>query len=256
MKRAKWHQPAPAAAGDATAPDDVVLGALAKALDPSQVQDLRLSVEQQRLAGRSNMYVVRSEAPVGGHSRWVVKQPHIEWSQDDVDNPLTAHGEFSALQRLHAHFEPLDAPFRVPAPVAYLPALDAFAMEYVAGVTIKDLLSYRSALRPATLVGGLTAAGAFLRHLHALEDLPPTDVDLREEAQKVLAVADEKLHPLGLSLPARVRRTMVEFPALTVTSPQVRLHGDFGPATIPPTKNSSTFGPTAALLAPVNPASG
>ena len=253
MKRAKWHQPAPAAAGDATAPNDVVLGAFSHALDASQVQGLRLSVEQQRLAGRSNMYVVRSEAPVGGHSRWVVKQPHIDWSQDDVDNPLTAHGEFSALQRLHAHFEPLDVPFRVPAPVAYLPELDAFAMEYVAGVTIKELLSYRSALRPVTLLDGLTAAGAFLRHLHALEDLPPTDVDLREEAENVLAVAEEKLHPLGLSLPDRVRRTMVEFPALTVTSPQVRLHGDFGPANILLAKDGTTVGLDAALSAVGDP---
>jgi aminoglycoside phosphotransferase (APT) family kinase protein len=133
--------------------------------------------------------------------------------------------------------------------VAYLPELDAFAMEYVAGVTIKDLLSYRSTLRPATLLDGLAAAGAFLRHLHALEVLPTIDIDLRDEAKKVLAVAEEKLHPLGLSLPGRVVRTMNELPALTVTSSQVRLHGDFGPANILLANDGSTVGLDAALSA-------
>jgi aminoglycoside phosphotransferase (APT) family kinase protein len=122
-------------------------------------------------------------------------------------------------------------------------------MEYVAGVTIKDLLSYRSAVRPAALLDGLTAAGTFLRHLHAIEELPAVDVDLQAEAQQVLAVAEEKLHPLGLALPDRVRRTMVEFPAITVASPQVRLHGDFGPANILLANDGSTVGLDAALTA-------
>ena len=249
MKRAQWHRPEHAAGSDRAAPSapDVVLSALSRALDASQSHDWHLSIERQRLAGRSNIYVVRSETPVRSHSRWVVKQPHTAWSQDDVDSPLTAHEEFLALQRLHAHFKRMDVPFRVPTPVANLPELDAFAMEYVAGVTIKDLLNYRSALRPANLLDGLSAAGTFLRHLHALELLPTVDVDLRGEAEKILAVAEEKLHPLGLSLPDRVRRTMVEFPALSVTSPQVWLHGDFGPANILLAEDGSTVGLDPAL---------
>jgi hypothetical protein len=82
---------------------------------------------------------------------------------------------------------------------------------------------------------------------------PPIHVDLREEARSVLAVAEDKLHPLGLSLPDRVRRTMVEFPALTVTSPQVRLHGDFGPANILLAKDGTTVGLDAALSAVGDP---
>jgi len=250
MKRAQWHAPNPVVGSEeGAAPEsDLVLGALSRALDASSDHDVHLSIEQQRLAGRSNMYVVGSDTPVGGHSQWVVKQPHVGWSQDDVDNPLTAHGEFLALQRLQTHFEGMD-PFRVPTPVAYLPELDAFAMEYVAGVTIKDLLSYRSTLQPATLLDGLTAAGAFLRHLHAIDELPAVEIDMQDEARQVLAVAEEKLHPLGLSLPDRVRRTMVEFPAMTATSPQVRLHGDFGPANILLAEDGSTVGLDAALSA-------
>jgi len=116
-------------------------------------------------------------------------------------------------------------------------------------VTIKDLLSYRSTLQPATLLDGLTAAGAFLRHLHAIDELPAVEIDMQDEARQVLAVAEEKLHPLGLSLPDRVRRTMVEFPAMTATSPQVRLHGDFGPANILLAEDGSTVGLDAALSA-------
>lgn len=250
MKRGQWHRPVPAACSEDTPREpDAVLAALSRELDASSHthDDWNLSIERQRLAGRSNIYVVRSATPVRGHSRWVVKQPHTEWSQDDVGSPLTAHEEFLALRRLHAHFERMDVQFRVPTPLAYLPELDAFAMEYVAGVTIKGLLSYRSALRPADLLAGLTAAGTFLRHLHALELLPTVDVDLKQEAEKVLAVAEEKLHPLGLSLPDRVRRTLVELPVMMVTSPQVWLHGDFGPANIILEEDGSTVGLDAAL---------
>lgn len=249
VKGGKWHRPAPGpvAAADASARTDAVIDALSRALGASQSHGAGFSVARQRLAGRSNMFVVSSETPVGGHRRWVVKQPRTEWSQDDVDSPLSAGEEFAALQRLSAHFAPLDVALRVPAPVAYLPELDAFAMEYVDGETIKDRLSPRVSPRPSSLLGALTAAGDFLRHLHALEALPPIEVDLREEASKVLSVAEEKLHPLGLSLPDQVRRTMVDFPALTVTSPQVRLHGDFGPSNILLAGDGSTVGIDAAL---------
>lgn len=254
MRRAAWHTPDPLAeACPAAGAADAVLDALSEALEPSSGPRSPFEVEQQRLAGRSNMYVVRRTMAGSADQRWMVKQPHVGWSQDDVDSPLSALGEFVALRRLHAHFEPLGVPFRVPAPVAYLPALDAFAMEYVPGVTVKGLLSYRSALRPAALLAGMSAAGAFLRHLHTLEDLPAAEVDLREEAQQVLAVADEKLSPLGLSLPDSVRRTMADFPALKVTSPQVRLHGDFGPANILLATDGTTVGLDAALSAVGHP---
>ena len=254
MKRSQWRQPLDVAESKAgSTPPHEVLTALSRGLDGSQGRDCDLSIERQRLAGRSNIYVVRAQAPIRGHVRWVIKQPHIEWSQDDVGSPLSAQEEFLALQRLHDHFKRLGVPVRVPTPIAYLPEIDALAMEFIAGPTIKDLLHYGSVLRPATLLDGLAAAGTFLRHLHALEVLPTVEVDLREEAEKVLAVAEEKLHPLGLALPYRVWRTLVDFPAVRVTSPEVWLHGDFGPANIILAKDGSTVGLDASLAAVGHP---
>jgi aminoglycoside phosphotransferase (APT) family kinase protein len=249
LKPGQWHRPINSAGTGATAVHEAILGALARALGSSQGHDWQWSIERQRLAGRSNIYVVRGLTPVSGQIHYVVKQPHTQWSQDDVGSPLTAHDEFVALERLDAHFTKMDVPFRVPSPVVFLPEIDGFAMEYVTGPTIKDLLSYRSVLRPSPLLDGLTAAGTFLRHLHALEVLPTVVVDLKGEAEKVLAVEEEKLNPLRLSLPDRVRRTMVEFPALNVTSQQVWLHGDFGPSNILLAEDRSTVGLDPALHA-------
>ena len=249
MTGARWRRPAHAPGAGRPAPPgpDEVLPALSRALGAPQGQDVGLSIVWQRLAGRSSIYVVRSPRPIDGHSAWVVKRPNMGWTQDDVDSPLGAHDEFVALQRLHAHFSSTDVPVRVPTPVAFLPELDAFAMEYVSGGTVKDLLRYRSAAQPAVLLDALAASGAFLRHLHALETLPVVQVDLKREADAVLEVAEEKLHPLGLELPLSVRRTLTEFPRLAATSPQVWLHGDFGPSNILLATDGTTVGLDAAL---------
>jgi aminoglycoside phosphotransferase (APT) family kinase protein len=235
-------QPAPDPTGEP------LLQALARALD-LPAASRTLTIERQRLAARSNICVVSSPVPVQGRRRWVVKQPHTGWSQDDVSNPLGAADEFDALRRLHEHFTGLGLPFRVPEPVAFLPDVDALVMEYVEGVTVKDLLSYASVPRPAMLLDGLAASGAFLRHLHTLDALPHVEVDLREQAEQVLAVAEEKLRPLGLDLPEPVRRTLHDVPRIRVTSPQVRLHGDFGPANILLAHDGSTVGLDPALSA-------
>jgi aminoglycoside phosphotransferase (APT) family kinase protein len=223
--------------------------AVARAVDLPTATGSGLTIDRQRLAGRSNIHVVSAPGPGPGRRRWVVKQPHTEWSQDDVSNPLSAQHEFEALRRLHQHFAGLGLPFRVPEPVAFLPEVDAVVMEYVDGVTVKDLLHYGSLSRPRMLLDGLSASGAFLRHLHAMEVFPEVEVDLKEQAEHVLEVAEAKLHPLGLDLPERVRRTMLELPRVRVSAPQVRLHGDFGPANILLARDGSTVGLDPALEA-------
>jgi aminoglycoside phosphotransferase (APT) family kinase protein len=237
------EQPGP---GSAT---EGLLHAVGGALDLPSGSRSDLTIERQRLAGRSNIYVISSPDSGRGRGPWIVKQPHTEWSQDDVSNPLGARQEFEALRRLHEHFTGLGLPFRVPEPVAFVPDVEAVVMEYVDGGTVKDLLGYGSLLRPRRLLDGLTASGVFLRHLHTLDDLPEVEVDLKAEAEQVLAVAEEKLRPLGLDLPEQVRRTMLEFPAARTRSPQVRLHGDFGPANILLARDGSTVGLDASLEA-------
>ncbi len=244
MTSGQWQRPAPSTSEGT---HHGVLDALSRAMDTSQDPAWRFSVETQRLAGRSSIYVVRGERPGRPPARWVVKQPHPEWAQDDVDNPITAEDEFAALGRLDSHFRDLGVPFRVPTPVAFLPDVDALVMEHVDGRTIKDLLHYGSLRHPRTLLDGLAAAGTFLRHVHALEALPPVEVSLRHEAHQVLAVAEEKLHPLGLALPDRVRRRLEQFPEVEVSSPQVWLYGDFGPSNILLERDGSTVGLDMAL---------
>lgn len=230
--KGRWQRPIPAAGSQHVAgAGQEVLGSLSRALEPEHGH-VDLFIERQRLAGRSNIYVIQARNPAQAQVHWVVKQPHTDWSQDDVANPLTAAGEYAVLQRLDDYLRHIGGPFRVPAPVALLPEIGAFAMEHVTGPTIKDLLHYGSVVRPAPLLDGLAAAGTFLRHLHALEPLPPAEIDLRAEADRVLNVAEERLHPIGLSLPDRVRSTLVDFPHLGTTAPRARLHGDFGPANI------------------------
>lgn len=248
MNGGQWVRPAPVAAGSsgADAGSARLVAALADALGrPAS----RLTVERQRLAGRSNIYVVSDPGSPERGPRWVVKQPHTGWSQDDVSNPLGARDELEALSRLHDHLSALGLPYRVPEPVAYLPDVDAVAMEYVDGVPVKNLLGYGSLLRPTPLLDGLAASGSFLRHVHALEHHPDVELDLRKQAGEVLEVAEEKLHPLGLDLPEQVRRTLLGTPRVRVRSPQVRLHGDFGPANILLARDGTTVGIDASLEA-------
>lgn len=249
MRTKLWQQPADVAGGGsaADAATEQVLDAVARAVElPGAAA---LAVERQRLAGRSNIYVVGLSAPGQRGPRWLVKQPNPSWSQDDVANPLSAQQEFEALGRLHEHFTTLGVPFRAPEPVALLPDVDAVVMEFVDGTTVKDLLHYGSLLGPARLLDGLAASGTFLRHLHSLEPLPDVEVDLADLAHDVLAVAEEKLGPLGLDLPGSVRRTLLQVPGERVRSRQVRLHGDFGPANILLARDGSTVGLDASLEA-------
>lgn len=251
MSGGQWHRPVEDVGGKSAAGSaaERLVHSLGRALDLPASPDNALTIERQRLAGRSNIYVISSPVPSRGGSRWVVKQPHTAWSQDDVSNPLSAQEEFQALRRLHAHFTSLGLPFRVPEPVAFLPDVDAVVMEYVDGVSVKDLLNYGSLMRPRVLLDGLSASGRLLRHLHGLEAHPKVEVDLKDQAEQVLTVADEKLRPLGLDLPQPVRQTMLEIPRARVSSAQVRLHGDFGPANILLARDGSTVGLDPALEA-------
>lgn len=245
MSPGTWQPPSQAR--QATGARDALLEALAPALQRSTGVSWDLTVERERLAGRSDIQIVRGESSQHGSRRWVVKHPHPAWSQDDVDSPVTAREEFAVLERLDRHFRHLEVPYGVPEPVAHVPELDALVMEFVPGGTVKDLLTYGSIRRPRVLLEALASAGAFLRHLHDIELLPSTVVSLDAEARAVLAVAEEKLAPLGLRLPPTLRRTLEQVPAQQVTARKVWLHGDFGPANVVLAEHGGTIGLDASL---------
>lgn len=244
MKLGVWHLPSEA--GTPTELHDPVVSALAQVLPGSLADGGDLRIERRRLARRSDIHVVATQDPhadgrKGSVHAWAVKQPHPEWHEDnDIDEPLTSSEEYRALCRLHEHFALLDGPFRVPAPLAHLPELDGFAMEYVRGVTIKELLSYASLVRPRRLVAAVRSAGMLLSQLHTLDVLPAVELEVGALARTVLSLEEDRLRPVGLALPDEVRRTLTDLPPGVVVSRQVRLHGDYGPGNLVLAEDGST----------------
>ncbi len=226
---------------------DGVLTAFSQACD---IPVGELDARPLRIRGRATIYLVETPTPLRGHSRWVVKMANPDHPQMDIDNPVFADQEFLALTRLHEHFQEMNARSRVPEPLMLFPELGAFAMEHVPGHNLRVLLHYRRSLRqPAPLLNGVLAAGEFLRHMHALEGARPLSVDLRTEAERVLAVATERLRPHGFSLPRQVTRALSRVPSVTVESRQVWLHGDFAPGNVILAEDGSTVGIDPSLTA-------
>ena len=188
-----------------------------------------VSVDRARIAGRSALYFVTVSEPTHP-ARLVVKVPRTGWQQDDLASPVSAAQEHAALERLHRHLAGGSAG-SAPVPVTLIPEIDALAMEWVPGRTIRQLLTYQSLRRPRALLDGLSAAGRLLRAVHGLESHGEVDVDLGVEGRAVIARAEELLTPRGLALPTTVRRALSALSGV-VTAPQVLLHGDFGPGNV------------------------
>jgi aminoglycoside phosphotransferase (APT) family kinase protein len=225
-------------------PVEAVLGALASSsLGPGPWTEFRPA----RIAGRASVVFVETSNPGAGRSRLVVKQACADWLQDDLASPVPAAQEYQALCRLYAYSQRLGGRIRVPEPVQMLPAIDAFAMEYVPGRSLRELFRLSSVRRPGPILDGLTAAAEFIRWVHTLESLPSRPVDLRAEADAVLSVAEERLHPAGLALPRRVTAVLRQVPSVVVDGRQVWLHGDFGRNNIILADDGSTVGIDVAL---------
>jgi hypothetical protein len=131
--------------------------------------------------------------------------------------------------------------------VQLFPELGAFAMEYVPGRSLRDLLRYSSVLRPGPLMAGVAAAAELIRRVHDLETFPDRPVDLCAEAEEVLAVAEKRLRPVGLQLPPRVSVALQRVPPTLVSCRQVWLHGDFYPTNIILADDGSIVGIDPAL---------
>jgi aminoglycoside phosphotransferase (APT) family kinase protein len=184
-------------------------------------------IRPPRVTPRSTMLFLEGVGPAGGRSRWVVKHANLAWDEDHFAPPLPAETEYQALRRLYAHFHAIGGPASVPEPVALFPEIEAFAMAYVDGRPLRTMLRYPNFLHPAPLLAGISAAAEFIRQVHAVEELPSRSVDLRSEADDLIATANETLHHWNLSLPRETVRVLSTVRPGTVEARQVWLHGDF-----------------------------
>src|SRR5215210_72017 len=111
--------------------DAEIVAALAQALAAGGRPRRRLRhVRPPALHSRSTVYFIGDADRPGLGPQWVVKRPDDRTGQEDLANPLSARQQFDALRVLADHFEHADPRLRVVRPVALLPEVGAFAMEY------------------------------------------------------------------------------------------------------------------------------
>lgn len=206
-------------------------------------------IRRPRVGSRATVLFLESPVPVAGRTQWVVKRPNLGWVRDDLARPVRARDEFEGLKRLHAHFQAIGGTVRVPEPIALFPDIGVLAMEYVPGRPLSRLLRHQPFRDPGPMLEGMTGTAEFIRQLHSLEELPDAIVNLRTKAEEVLEVADEKLRPLGLSLPRQAVDVLSRVPESLVPTRQVRLHGDYGPTNLLLADDGSVVGIDASLEA-------
>jgi len=177
---------------------------------------------------RSSLYFVGLAG--GDTCRWVVKRPTSQSQQDDLTSPLPAPLQYSALQRLYLHLHGLDDGMATPRPIALLPDIDAYVMEYVPGPTVTDLILPRAVADPGRLLDSAVVAGRLLRAVHALEPPKSDLIDLRKLQQDTSTRAQRLLAAAGL--PVRDHWFGVDLVSTTTTGSEVLLHGDYAPENV------------------------
>jgi len=166
----------------------------------------------------------------GQDCRWVVKQPNSGSRQHDLPSPLSAAGQFQALQRLHGHLRQRDDSVAAPRPVAYLPEIEAYVMEYVPGPTLTGLIGPGAVVRPGRLLQGVAGAAQVLHAVHSLEPSEDDRVDLADLSRRTATRGRQLLQAAGL--PTRDRWFVADRSAPGTMLRKVLLHGDFAPENI------------------------
>jgi aminoglycoside phosphotransferase (APT) family kinase protein len=207
-----------------------VLGAFDEALAALGISHGRLGLTRPpHFHARSTIFFVADGPTPRGGCRWVIKCPDETARQDDLPTPLTAEGQYRALQVLTAHFASVAPRLTVSRPVAYLPAVGGLATEYVRGTSVDELVRPGNILRLQALLDSVASSGRFLRHLHSLEAPRGTILNTRALADEVLELADARLAPAGLVLPAPALDALRDVPDVDASVGAVVLHGDFAP---------------------------
>lgn len=166
----------------------------------------------------------------GAVCRWVVKLPHSTVTQADLSSPLSAADQHAALQRLYLHLQRAGGGVTTPRPVARVPEIEGFVMEYVPGPTVAALIGPRALLRPGPLLAAVVSSAAVLRAVHSLEPAATDRIDLRELTARAAARARRAL--AAADLPIRERWLAAVSASPSATAPTVLLHGDFAPENV------------------------
>jgi aminoglycoside phosphotransferase (APT) family kinase protein len=210
-----------------------VLAAVERALVPLDLlEDAAVLTAPPQLHTRSTIYFVGDRAHPSVGCLFVVKQPNEHSTQEDLPDPLGAEAQFEAQARLARHFDAVSSTLRVPRPVALLPEVGAFAMEYIHGRDVTQYITWRALLLPDPLFNVVRLAARFLRHIHSIDEAAIRPVDLRALAREPLLLAEAVMAPLGLAFPPEVTQTLDAVPKRSVPAPVVRLHGDFAPVNV------------------------
>jgi aminoglycoside phosphotransferase (APT) family kinase protein len=206
-----------------------VLAALSRALSGTE-DELRLQfVSPDRLGRRSTVYFVGlHEEP--GRCRWVVKSPNAQVVREDLPPPVSAELQFAALARATEHLALTSDRLATPRPVALLPEIDAYAMEYVSGESLSRRIRLGALLRPARVLEGVTAAASIIKSLHSLEPARETSIDLQTVVHRSLERSRAVLGRVGLSAPVPAQLDPSERTA--VLGKEALLHGDFAPENV------------------------
>ena len=214
---------------------DSLRPALAEHLSAVELDQL-VVLRADRTRRRSSIFFVGVDGSNRAY-RWVVKQPNDDSQQQDLPSPMSAAEQYGALLRLYRHLEQSTCDVSTPRPIALLPDISAYVMDYVPGGTLTDLIEPRSLIRPAQLLAGMTCAGDVLHSVHSIEGAAPETeaepFDLDALATQARTRAQDVLQQAGL--PVRASWFGVTRPpgAETATSrARVVLHGDYAPENI------------------------
>jgi hypothetical protein len=205
-----------------------VLAALSRALSGTE-DGLRLQfVSPDRLGRRSTVYFVGlHEEP--GRCRWVVKSPNPQVLREDLPSPVSAELQFVALGRATEHLASVSDRLATPRPVALLPEIGAYAMEYVPGESLSRRIRVGALVRPARVLEGVAAAASIIKSLHRLEPERETSIDLQTVVHRSLERARAVLGRVGLSAPV----AQLDPPERrAVRGKEALLHGDFAPENV------------------------
>ncbi|WP_446219655.1 phosphotransferase [Micromonospora sp. IBHARD004] len=203
--------------------------ALAHELPPGDLERVTI-VRRGPSRRRSSLYFL-GLAGDGQRCRWVVKQPKSDSQQNDLASPLSAEDQFQALHRLYTHFEERRNGVSVPRPVASVPEIAAYIMEYVPGPTVTALIRPGLLAHRDPLLQGVKGAAQVLRALHSLEPAVEDVVDSSKLYRGASSRGPEVLRAAGLP----IRREWFEdaLPQKGSTRGlKVVLHGDFAPENV------------------------